>query len=146
MKKLGITILWLVSFYTNSELISQEGGNVSFKYDENGKVIERKVISFPSARLFFKPENTSPLLLKEAEFLIYPNPTNGIVNISGKLPDGIDFATITILNYCGQNVFQSNYDGDHKELDLNHLSNGVYLLEIKKNNTSINSYKLILTK
>ena len=69
---------------------------------------------------------------------IYPNPSNGILNIQSESP--IAFATL--YNSVGKEI-QVNLIG--KKLDLSHLSNGVYIVHLSINNHIITK-RIILSK
>ena len=55
---------------------------------------------------------------------LFPNPTNGLLNISSK----IDLNAIIIYNTLGQQVYKTNYQDN---IDLRFLSKGVYFIELK---------------
>jgi hypothetical protein len=57
------------------------------------------------------------------EFNIYPNPSNGIFNIS------CDDATITVINAQGQIVHRALVGGN-VTLDLSHLGQGIYYIRV----------------
>ena len=58
---------------------------------------------------------------------VYPNPSNGIVNIKSD----IDFDSIAIHNSLGQQIFKRAYKN---EIDLGYLTNGIYILSLVKDN------------
>ena len=61
---------------------------------------------------------------KERVLQLYPNPTNGKLQI-----DGIDQGEIVIVNAIGKTIYQQNYSGT--ELDISAIANGVYFLSIR---------------
>ena len=78
--------------------------------------------------------NCTPTSIEQilnSDFNIYPNPTNGKINISfGKLSTK---CTIEIINIMSQSVYlehESIPANSTKELDLN-ISKGTYLIRIK---------------
>lgn len=75
-------------------------------------------------------------------FSVYPNPSTGIFNI--KTNQSIEKASITIADLNGRIVHQSKDENlKSKALDLNHLQNGIYILNI--HNESL-KYSLKLIK
>lgn len=60
------------------------------------------------------------------DFKIYPNPTNGILNL-----DGLQFKSIQILGMDGKSVFVSIIDN---KIDCSNLVSGIYYLLIKNEN------------
>ncbi|HLS31400.1 MAG TPA: T9SS type A sorting domain-containing protein [Flavobacteriaceae bacterium] len=62
----------------------------------------------------------------ENQIKLYPNPTLGKTNIL--LPKSIDLQEITIRSLEGRLIMQSK---PADQLDISHLTNGVYLINIK---------------
>ena len=59
---------------------------------------------------------------------IYPNPTNGLLNVSGN-----GLMHITVSNLLGQIIMEVNAEG-HTTLDLNGNESGIYLISIESAN------------
>jgi hypothetical protein len=76
--------------------------------------------------------------LSAYEVLLYPNPTDGIVRI-----EGIDEAEVTAYNKLGQKV---RTEQNTNEIDMSHLSEGVYLLRIKATDGSLHIEKVTVGK
>ena len=76
--------------------------------------------------------------LSAYEVLLYPNPTDGIVRI-----EGIDEAEVTAYNILGQKV---KTEQNANEIDMSHLSEGVYLLRIKATDGSLHIEKVTVGK
>ncbi len=73
-------------------------------------------------------------VLQKNNFLIYPNPFQEALYVSGKdLQDGVYF--IRIYNSIGQRVWNEVYAGEvlsgHVRLDVHLISGGIYLIEIE---------------
>jgi hypothetical protein len=77
-------------------------------------------------------------LNNELNFLIYPNPTNGILNISDE-ENALQDATIQIKNYLSQVVYTNSFTN---QIDLSHLSSGMYFLTIQ-NKDLFKTFKII---
>lgn len=65
-------------------------------------------------------------------FSIYPNPTNGILNIKDE-ENLLQNATIQIKDYFGQHIFSSPFNS---QIDLRNLSTGMYFLTVENGNNS----------
>jgi hypothetical protein len=63
------------------------------------------------------------------EISIYPNPSNGIINITNS-----DNAKLSVINSNGEVVFNTIVKG---AVNLSELDNGIYFIKIEKNNTII---------
>ena len=67
--------------------------------------------------------------LRHQDVKVYPNPSNGLVQLSGEL---IKDAQIKVISIEGVEVYSiSNQRESNLELDLNHLSSGLYLLLVQ---------------
>jgi PKD repeat protein len=58
---------------------------------------------------------------------IYPNPTNGILNINIPTTN----AELSIINIIGNEVLKTNLNSTKNTIDLNSLNQGIYIVEIK---------------
>ena len=71
--------------------------------------------------------------LDDLKVTIYPNPTNGILKIESceGFPDN---AVLEIIDYYGRIVYTKVSESPkYQEIDLSHISNGIYLLRIRNN-------------
>lgn len=80
----------------------------------------------------------------ENNFVIYPNPSNGIVNISSNQANAI----IKVFDVTGKLVYsqQNNGKQNNIELDLSALSNGVYLIQAHTENGNVSNNKVVISK
>ena len=82
--------------------------------------------------------STNVILQDDAPFQIYPNPTNGILNISF---DNLNCqeANINIQNTNGSTLIEKQYSSlrtDHKQLiDISDVPAGIYILSVKLENS-----------
>jgi len=85
-------------------------------------------------------------LFVNGEVNIFPNPTRNLLNISFIAKNNTDF-NISFSDISGkvimQNMHQINQGENKLTLDLNGISQGVYLLNITENNSSLR-YKIIV--
>ena len=71
-------------------------------------------------------------------FTFYPNPTKNNLTITNKTI--IDW--VQISSVLGQTVFSKNINSLESEIDLSSLSNGIYFVKVKSNNT-VKTVKII---
>ena len=98
-------------------------------------------------RMNLDPNVAGPIGIEEkdnVDFSIYPNPNNGMFNISllNKPANNLD---IVIKNVLGQIVHQ-DYINSSGSIDLNlqHLKKGVYIVDLLDNNSISNTGKIII--
>ncbi len=73
--------------------------------------------------------------------LVYPNPANEILNIEcGTLNDN---AKIEIINSLGQVVYQSTITNPQSQINIEHISKGIYLIQIENKSKVVARSKLI---
>lgn len=72
--------------------------------------------------------NASNEILSTNAFILYPNPTNGILNI--KIEGGGQEFQTTIFNQLSQSLHKSK---NQNQIDLNNFPNGIYFVTIKTN-------------
>ncbi len=63
-----------------------------------------------------------------SDFRIYPNPTNGVLNL--KLPDNTKSGTLSVYSTKGQKVIAEVINGSQHQFDFSNVAEGVYLMEI----------------
>ncbi len=64
---------------------------------------------------------------------IYPNPITDVVHINTQ----VDITSIELLDNNGRIITEQIVNGKTTQLDLNHLQNGIYLLQIQSKNQTI---------
>ena len=75
-----------------------------------------------------------------AKLNLYPNPTNGELNI--ELPNNLENAKLIIFDQMGQIVLEENLNATNGKLfttNINHLSTGVYVVRLLGNNNTSES-------
>ena len=72
---------------------------------------------------------------------IYPNPSNGLINVELDLLEPIHL-DLSIINFLGEEVFSDNIINQKsqykKTIDLGKIASGIYLLYIRNENQNIN--------
>ncbi|RKE03409.1 VPS10 domain-containing protein [Marinifilum flexuosum] len=95
-----------------------ESGSVSITTDDVSKEIVLSIV-------------TSISEIEDNLFKVYPNPTNGLVKIEGKL---LNKARITLIDINGKVWKVKTSDNISCELDLSSYPSGMYILRIEKEN------------
>lgn len=70
--------------------------------------------------------------VNEANFVVYPNPTTGIVNIEGN----VIIEKVIVRNLLGQVIYSNSNNSPASVVDLSFYNSGVYLLEVTTNGSS----------
>ena len=74
------------------------------------------------------PEEFEEVDITENDFSVYPNPTNGILNVT--IPVSANAQTIRILDVTGKMVMQKSGVKRTQSLDVSSLPNGLYFLQL----------------
>ncbi len=75
-----------------------------------------------------------------ANFSVYPNPSNGVFTASLRLESASD-VTISVLDMTGKKIFEStdrSVQELNKSVDLSAIAAGVYVVNVKTDNGSVN--------
>jgi hypothetical protein len=75
--------------------------------------------------------NTQNSQLNTNSLAVYPNPTNGIVTI--ELPKESTSGSFRLLNINGKEVFKQNLNSAANQIDISHLSKGIYFYRYRDN-------------
>ena len=74
----------------------------------------------------------------EAKFSYYPNPTRNQLNIAAAK----NISKVELFNLLGQKVQSNTVNANQKQLDITHLQNGIYLMEVTIENNK-QSFKIV---
>lgn len=88
--------------------------------------INQKLIAYDSA------STTSTEIQTDNSFYIYPNPSNGIINI--KFQNMVNKFEVAIYNQLGQKLLAVK---NQKQIDINHFANGIYFTTVRTNQQTI---------
>ncbi len=75
------------------------------------------------------------MINKNEKIIVYPNPTNGIINIGNQ---NIDYS-IKITNIVGQIVYTENCKANKTTFDVSILTNGVYFITLQNDRNISNA-------
>lgn len=90
------------------------------------------------------PTKENSIVAVNQSINVYPNPSNGILNIS--LSNTSGDVDVSIYNILGKQVYskqEKSIETSNLTLDLNSLKKGIYIVVVKSNNT-INKKKIII--
>ena len=73
---------------------------------------------------------------REQTFVIYPNPSSGVFNISGR------FDNFEVFDMYGKSVVSQRQASDRASIDLSAQSDGLYFVRVKSG-TSTKTLKII---
>lgn len=115
----------------------------AFEYDfrfENKKV---DIYTTPSDDMFCNYFTLTTNNIQEKSIQLFPNPTTGIINISG-----LNVENIEVYNVFGQKVYRKSFSNsesnENLKIDLkNYVSKGIYFVNIQSENKNYSS-KLIV--
>lgn len=144
MKKTGLIILIIASAFINickvTGQVAQSKTFIEYLYDANGNRTYRHVVVVSGNNLKTTKPDSSELFVKELfleklgsiEVSVFPNPTNGIINL--KLDDkslaALSDAIIEIYNESGVKLFYEKWNNLNQVVDLTNFSGGVYYLKL----------------
>jgi hypothetical protein len=79
----------------------------------------------------------------DLDVLIYPNPTDGELNIECPSPEGVK---IEFANSTGEKVMEIQMLEKKTKANIGKLPAGIYMLTLRNANKTVGSYKIVLTK
>ncbi|RLD62009.1 MAG: hypothetical protein DRJ05_01325 [Bacteroidetes bacterium] len=94
------------------------------------------------------PEGIEDNILNYENVNIYPNPSNGILNVELEDPDK-SIIRVSVMDLLGQTVFENEFGFGNgiknQKIDLTDLENGLYIIKLENGNRVYNQ-KFILDK
>lgn len=88
---------------------------------------------------------TTSVEISQDDFNVYPNPSNGFINIES---EDVNYnSNIKIYNTFGELVYQrANLNFSKFNIDLSYLPNGAYFIQIENNNNQLITKKINIIK
>ena len=134
MRKLIIFYLSLVSIIT----ANSQSSCFQYTYDANGNRVTREVIVCPrqNSNDVNSNEVISTTQLSDMTFLVYPNPTEGNLNlkIENLKPESKGIIIVTDIN--GRIIFQSEKITESNTINLSYVASGNYIMKLVIDNKS----------
>jgi hypothetical protein len=142
MKKVLYLIFLLASINVFSQSILTSGGGFSKSQTGSistsvGQVFSKNVINNKNSLKegvlqIYKKEGSSLNALLEKKVALYPNPSNSFVNISIPI-EMVKKTTFILFDNLGKTIQSGELNLSENKLDVSHLSNGVYYLDMNCN-------------
>jgi hypothetical protein len=117
-----------VTFYVAGNAVNLAQGNGGDGADNTSFTIQESIMSSSQDFAF---ENLS----------VYPNPSDGIINITG-LKD--DVKAITVFDLYGKRIIDSPSSSDNITLDLFYYEKGIYILQFLTTENEVFSKKILV--
>lgn len=89
-----------------------------------------------------EPPTHIPVITKEFDFSIYPNPAQTQFSISTDLPH--DDISIRVFNTMGQMVLSTRHT--NRPISVDNLPNGIYIVHLSTQNSMVRTRKLIISR
>lgn len=88
---------------------------------------------------------TTSVEISQDDFNVYPNPSNGFINIES---EDVNYnCNVKIFNTFGELVYQrTNLNFSKLNIDLSYLPNGAYFIQIENNNNQLITKKINIIK
>jgi PKD-like domain/Glycine rich protein/Secretion system C-terminal sorting domain len=77
----------------------------------------------------------SQLVTPSSQFVIYPNPTNEIINVDLEMIDGVS-TSASITNALGQVMLNETINTQHSSFNIQYFANGIYYLKVQNGNAT----------
>lgn len=117
-----------LKYFINSELISN-----NFTFMDSGTFVidalnSNGCLQTKTIRIKYKTCINSTHSLQSAPILIFPNPSEGEINIRSPLNTS---KPISLFNMNGQEVYQSTFTGKSHSIQTHRYKKGMYILKVK---------------
>ncbi len=141
-----------VRIWTNDGLMNFTSSNINnsllsgnlFEVDYDGDLDWDVIISDGRIGFHYLKNNSNIPVLNlssiSENYLVYPNPTEGIINLNSKR----DFSNYKLYNLSGQLIKSDDISKNQlQSIDINSIPKGVYLIQLFGENGEINTLKII---
>jgi hypothetical protein len=143
-KKMILTITIFFGFLL-STVCAQE---IEYTYDAAGNRIKKEFIisgstNSPGSTSFRNKESLTDKI-DSISVKIFPNPTQGIVNLQIDNTSIEDYSstTIKVIDISGSILYENRKVGQNVKIDFENFSNGIYILQLQ-NNENISNWRII---
>lgn len=110
--------------------LSAKADKVLFSYDNAGNRVKREIVIEKKSAPSNDGADCFSDMLSEKEIKIYPNPTEGLLNVEINGYYDSDECHISVYNMSGQQIHTIDVTSPVTEVDITTQSKGMYLLLI----------------
>ncbi|MFH4964647.1 T9SS type A sorting domain-containing protein [Gaetbulibacter sp. M235] len=143
----GTYTVWYEATWTDGSSNTHDFVNTGFAFTKGTSITTTNpgnVGPLSAMTITWTPTALSLDSVYKTKVSIYPNPSNGIINV---LYDDIPVSKINVVNIFGQVVKSIKIDPSKSKksqsIDLSDNANGIYIINVSTNETS-SSYKVLL--
>lgn len=139
--------IYLLPILALLPLVSSAQGTIGYSYDAAGNRVKREIVmpvpkAMAKQQTFAADGQAFTDMLRDHTVKIYPNPTEGGLQVSISGLTGTDKCSLGVYTSQGAQVLTENVRTDHVDIDISNHPAGVYLLRITINNHST-TWKII---
>ncbi|MDE6480223.1 MAG: T9SS type A sorting domain-containing protein [Muribaculaceae bacterium] len=132
-----IHFIFLLIFIVCPEVSAKK---VTYTYDNAGNRIKREIVLSPKGKA--SQENAHEMqsvsdMMADKNIRIHPNPTTGMLRVEIINYESDDLGNIYVYSINGNTITQSKISSQLTDIDISSSPNGIYLLNIQLNGTSI---------
>jgi hypothetical protein len=133
------TFLWTPGGMTTEDISGLDIGNYNVQVQDSLGCIT-------NALLGVEAHPNSIIELTEERFMIYPNPTNGMINVQLNDQNSVDIYYLNIRNMLGELLTSETrlFSNEAFSYDLSLLQSGLYIIEISNKKEYLSTYPVIL--
>lgn len=138
---------YLLFYLVLLPLVSSAQSRITYSYDAAGNRIKREItLSFsqnmPKQQSLTSQEQIYSEVLHEHLVKIYPNPTEGALEVSILGLKNTEKCSLKVYTTQGKQIMTVNVNTDSANIDISNHPAGIYLLKITINNSST-TWKII---
>jgi hypothetical protein len=145
----GIYTVWYENAWSDDVKNASDFVNTGYSFTKGASITSVNPANQPpltNMRIVWTPTGLSLDSVYKTKVAIYPNPSNGVVNVEY---NDIPVSNIDVVNVLGQVVKSIKIDPSKSKksesIDMSGNVNGIYIINVSTNETS-SSYKLVLDK
>ena len=128
-------------------VVSSAQDRIGYSYDAAGNRVKREIVmpvpkAMAKQQTFAADGQAFTDMLRDHTVKIYPNPTEGALQVSISGLTGTDKCSLGVYTSQGAQVLTENVKSDHVDINISNQPAGVYLLRITIKNHST-TWKII---
>jgi hypothetical protein len=113
-------------------VIHLQAQNVGFNYDNDGNMIQRKILAVGSSSVKALHKDTASVsdVMGEQKITLYPNPTKGQFQVAIKILDSKQKNYFRLYSLSGAYLQEKNITSESTNIDISNYAKGAYLLDV----------------